>query len=204
MFEEAIGFVFGLTGIRDKDGVSTAAICAEMCRHIYGAGGTLMLKLKQIFDIYGAYVQNNGYYFCYDKLVIEKIFARIRGWDAGSGAATFPSDRAPLNGLSYPQAAGRFTVMHVRDLTAGYDSSCHGGKPTLPVSKSSEMITFTFDNNAVITLRTSGTEPKIKWYSDLVSKTAAAAEVELAELLETVIRLWLQPEKNGLKPALGK
>ena len=35
-------------------------------------------------------------------------------------------------------------------------------KARLPVSKSSHMITFWLDNGVVITLRTSGTEPKIK------------------------------------------
>jgi phosphomannomutase len=202
MFEEAIGFVFGLTGIRDKDGVSSAAICAEMCRYIYASSGTLMSKLTNIFDQYGAHVQNNGYYFCYEKAVIASIFARIRGWDADN-SAEFPSDRSPPNQLRYPKAVSRFVVANVRDLNVGYDSSCVGGKPTLPVSASSEMITFTFTNKAVVTLRTSGTEPKIKWYSDIGSETVATAKAELAEMLEVVLSQWLEPEKNGLKPATG-
>ena len=37
----------------------------------------------------------------------------------------------------------------------------------LPVSKSSQMITFYFENGCVATLRTSGTEPKIKYYTEL-------------------------------------
>lgn len=32
------------------------------------------------------------------------------------------------------------------------------------------MITFTFENGVVITLRTSGTEPKIKYYSEMCAK----------------------------------
>ena len=36
------------------------------------------------------------------------------------------------------------------------------------------MITFTLANGAALTLRTSGTEPKIKYYADL--KVAAATE----------------------------
>lgn len=36
----------------------------------------------------------------------------------------------------------------------------------LPVSKSSQMVTFTFQNGIVATLRTSGTEPKIKYYTE--------------------------------------
>ncbi|ETE57356.1 Phosphoglucomutase-2, partial [Ophiophagus hannah] len=37
----------------------------------------------------------------------------------------------------------------------------------LPTSKSSQMITFTFSNGCVATMRTSGTEPKIKYYAEL-------------------------------------
>lgn len=57
--------------------------------------------------------------------------------------------------------------METRDLTTGYDSSQEDKKATLPVSRSSQMITFTFDNGLVVTLRTSGTEPKIKYYTEL-------------------------------------
>lgn len=42
-------------------------------------------------------------------------------------------------------------------------------KPILPISKTSEMITFNFENDFVCTLRTSGTEPKIKYYVELIS-----------------------------------
>jgi phosphomannomutase len=40
----------------------------------------------------------------------------------------------------------------------------------LPVSKSSQMITFTLENSCIITMRTSGTEPKIKYYTEFCSR----------------------------------
>lgn len=52
-------------------------------------------------------------------------------------------------------------------MTTGYDSSTMDNKPLLPISKSSQMITFTFENGLIATLRTSGTEPKIKYYAEL-------------------------------------
>ena len=39
--------------------------------------------------------------------------------------------------------------------------------PRVPASKSTQMITFSFENGAVITLRTSGTEPKVKYYAEM-------------------------------------
>jgi phosphomannomutase len=53
----------------------------------------------------------------------------------------------------------------IRDLTVGYDSTRPPDyKPVLPVDPNSQMITFTLDNHCIFTLRTSGTEPKIKYY----------------------------------------
>lgn len=59
--------------------------------------------------------------------------------------------------------------MSVRDLTTGFDNTQPDMRAILPVSKSSQMITFEFNNGLVITIRTSGTEPKIKYYSELCS-----------------------------------
>lgn len=62
---------------------------------------------------------------------------------------------------------GKYPISTVRDLTTGIDTCQSDGKSLLPASKSSQMITFTFENGAVITLRTSGTEPKIKYYAEM-------------------------------------
>lgn len=71
--------------------------------------------------------------------------------------------------MQYPTCilGGRYTIISVRDLTTGYDNTKPGNKAVLPVSKSSQMITFTFKNGLVCTLRTSGTEPKVKYYNEL-------------------------------------
>ena len=71
--------------------------------------------------------------------------------------------------FQYPDSLldGKYKIVGTRDLTTGYDSSTENKKATLPVSRSSQMITFTFDNGLVLTLRTSGTEPKIKYYTEL-------------------------------------
>lgn len=52
-------------------------------------------------------------------------------------------------------------------MTTGYDDNQADKKAVLPVSKDSQMITFSFTNGLTATLRTSGTEPKIKYYTEL-------------------------------------
>ena len=79
-------------------------------------------------------------------------------------------------------------MVRVRDLNRGYDSSTSDKKPVcidsstlkfdnlfdfylqvLPTSSSSFMLTLYFENGSVITFRTSGTEPKIKYYSEMIA-----------------------------------
>lgn len=74
--------------------------------------------------------------------------------------------------FQYPASirSGQFPISTVRDLTTGIDTCQSDGKSLLPSSKSSQMITFTFENGAVITLRTSGTEPKIKYYAEMCAR----------------------------------
>ena len=60
-------------------------------------------------------------------------------------------------------------------------------------------ITITFENGAVCTLRTSGTEPKIKYYCELASeKSLEEAKSQLSELVGSIIETLLQPDRFGL------
>ncbi|VDN29118.1 unnamed protein product [Cylicostephanus goldi] len=101
---------------------------------------------------------------------------------------------------------GGVAVKSVRDLTIGYDNSQPDNKPTLPLSTTSEMITFFLVNGNVATVRASGTEPKIKYYIEL--KTAPGktendlAEVtkELDQLEKDVVDSLLRPQEFGLTP----
>ena len=67
--------------------------------------------------------------------------------------------------FQYPtNIAQKYSITNVRDLTTGFDSSRADKKAILPVDPKTQMITFQFSNGIVATLRSSGTEPKIKYY----------------------------------------
>ena len=177
-FEEAIGFCVGDL-VRDKDGVTAGAVFYEMYA-AKSASTTLVALLDSLKTRYGYYMTRNKYFICHDPPTIKRIFAGIR------------------NNGQYPQACGRFPIRYVRDLTLGYDNEQQGNRPVLPVSSGSEMLTFTFENGAIITLRTSGTEPKIKYYCEFHAETKDAALRELNELVDCMVETFLQPDHYGL------
>jgi phosphomannomutase len=90
-------------------------------------------------------------------------------------------------------------VTGIRDLTVGYDSATPDNVPTLPVSSSSEMITFKLENGCVFTIRTSGTEPKIKYYSELASSSTEQARKELKVVVNAIGNELMEADKNGLE-----
>uniref|UniRef100_U5EN07 Putative phosphoglucomutase/phosphomannomutase n=1 Tax=Corethrella appendiculata TaxID=1370023 RepID=U5EN07_9DIPT len=192
-FEEAIGFMVSPT-VLDKDGVSAATHLATMCNYLQQTSGqSLSDKLNELYDIYGFHYTITSYLFCYDPNTIERIFTRIRTFEDGAID-------------TYPRSIGTgddtYEIESVRDLTTGKDTSQADGIALLPASKSSQMITFSFVNGAVITLRTSGTEPKIKYYAEMCAQPGQRDWTSSRELLQkmanTIVEELFEPEKNNL------
>jgi phosphoglucomutase/phosphopentomutase len=179
-WEESIGFMPGHT--LDKDGVSSAAIFAEMAAWLHEHGKSLHTKLFEIYEQYGFHLVRSTYWIVPNPQVTKNLFGSLR------------------KDLKYPPKIGKDHVEFVRDLTIGYDNSQPGNKPLLPISTSSEMITFTLKNGSIATLRASGTEPKIKYYIEL--RTAPGkkqsdledVKMELEQLEKNVVETLLRPE----------
>ncbi|ALC40538.1 Pmm45A, partial [Drosophila busckii] len=191
-FEEAIGFMLS-TNVVDKDGVSAAAHVATMANYLRSEYGmTLQQKLRHIYLTYGYHTSICSYVICHEQPLIEQIFKRLRTNNDGQ-QNTYPE--SILN--------GEFEIEHVRDLTTGYDSSTEDNKATLPVSSSSQMITFTFKNGLVVTLRTSGTEPKMKFYAEMCGKPDNKNWEELTatlqRMVDAIVDEFYEPDKHGLQ-----
>ncbi|KAK7929435.1 hypothetical protein WMY93_005830 [Mugilogobius chulae] len=188
-FEEAIGYMCS-PSVLDKDGVSAAAIAGEMISYLATKNTTLSQQLTTIFNDYGYHISKNSYFICHDQDVIRNLFERLRNYNGQKD--------------SYPTECGRFSITAVRDLTTGYDSNQPDNKALLPTSRSSQMITFTFSNGGVATMRTSGTEPKIKYYTELCTapgdSDVTTLKKELDELVDAIIEHFFQPQKNKLQP----
>lgn len=76
------------------------------------------------------------------------------------------------------------------------------GKAILPWLPGDLMITYSLDH-AVLTIRASGTEPKLKYYLEAFGQDEAASRCLAAALEAAVEGELVQPEAHGLtRPAL--
>ena len=190
-FEEAIGFCCGGV-VRDKDGVSAAAVVAEMAGVLAREGLTLAGQLRALAARYGSFCSSNGYVIVDAPAKTDAIFARLRNeghyWAAAGGGG----GAAPLR------------IAALRDLRApGYDSEQADGRPVLAVSSGTHMLTYTFANGVVATLRASGTEPKLKYYAEGQGADEPAVRAQVARTVRIIWEDMIRPAEHGLAmPAL--
>lgn len=147
-----------------------AAVFAEMASALYDQGTSLSAHLLYVPSLlarsdvrwlhteYGAFATQNKYFFTYDPANAVNMFTHIR------------------NHGDYHKQCGDFRISHIRDLKPpGLDTRTTDHKPRLATT-SSDMITVYFDNGAVLTLRGSGTEPKLKYYVGMKGSSPTAAK----------------------------
>ncbi|KAI0988880.1 hypothetical protein GJ496_000428 [Pomphorhynchus laevis] len=196
-FEEAIGFLCG-TNVLDKDGISAAAVLAQMINYFEANNKTPEDKLNEIYTFYNLHLCNTFYYISQDQKMTENMFYTLRHFDQGKCCGE----------LTYPDKCGEFKIVRIIDLTTGKDIDMQKplfpSTPNLPSSASSQMITFYLSNNVKLTLRTSGTEPKIKCYIELkTSKYNESMKCKYKEdmdkLVDSVVKNFYRPAVYGFK-----
>lgn len=148
----------------------------------------LRRRLQALHQCYGEFAEDNGYVRCEDTEVVSAIFRRLRGEG------------------KYRSYIGDYRVTAVRDLAAGhgYDSEMPGGMPSLPLGGGgTHFLTFKLgDEGVVATLRTSGTEPKIKYYLEMQGQPGIPLKEvseRLSEVASVFIEECLQPKRWGLQ-----
>ncbi|PJF18533.1 hypothetical protein PSACC_01681 [Paramicrosporidium saccamoebae] len=174
-FEEAIGFMIN-SAVWDKDGISAMCLMYLMVLDVYSHNKTLTATLAEIYDIYGYFSQYNSYYFC-DPVRVSSIFAALRT----KLHERVPGSTENLTGACQISLDSEHSIMSINDYPG------------------SNMVTLCFGHGWV-TLRASGTEPKIKFYSEMHSKSAEKVETDekLKELVNNLCRWLLDPEMNKL------
>lgn len=184
-YEEALGYCVGDV-VCDKDGVSAAAVFAEMAHVLENRGSSIYEHLETLQKTYGKFMSYNSYVICHDPRLTDRIFERLRKGGPGEG---------------YWEECAGAKIAAIKDITVGYDSTSADKKSDLPMTPESHMIMYTFDNGVSVTLRTSGTEPKIKFYTELAGSANDSAESiknQLSTFVDNLVDEMLQPTENGL------
>ncbi|WP_441285655.1 phospho-sugar mutase [Sorangium sp. KYC3313] len=153
-FEEALGYTVGPV-VRDKDGISAAALVAELAAVRKAEGRTLLDELQAITRTYGLYRSGQRAYTLRGVDGLEKIAAIM---DA--------LRKRP------PVAIGGVPVVAWRDFEARTRTTSDGLVEPL-VLPPSNVLVYELDDGSRLIARPSGTEPKIKFYFDVREEVAA-------------------------------
>lgn len=163
-FEESYGYNVE-TDVRDKDGVSAAALCAEMTLYWRSQGKSLLQRLEELFTQFGYFEDRS----------ISRNFA------GASGVATMKGIMARLREEGLKSLGGQKVVL-IRDIqtSTSYDPANPADKQPVDLPKSN-VLQFFLENGTVVSARPSGTEPKIKFYvNSVVPPTGNLAEAKAA------------------------
>ena len=167
-FEESCGYLSGVH-VRDKDAVNACLLIADMAAGYKKQGITLYQKMQQIYAQFGYYK---------DALVSYEF-------PGEQGFLEMQKKMEKIRKADMKQFAGEKIVL-VEDYL--YKGGQKEGQ--LP---SSDVVQFHLQGGSLITMRPSGTEPKLKLYFNVVGKNAEKAQ-EKCEQYKAKMDCWI---KNG-------
>ncbi len=154
-FEESFGFLAG-SFARDKDAVCAAMLVAEACVVCAEKGMTLYDALMEIYETYGFYREKVKSYTLEGKAGIEAI-----------------QNAMALLRKTTPETVANVAIAKAEDFL----------KPEETGLPKSNVLRFTLSDGAWVTVRPSGTEPKLKLYIGAHAETDAAVQKRLDELM---------------------
>lgn len=168
-YEEAIGYSIGLL-VRDKDGISAAAIFGELAAFYKAQGLSVIQKLAQMYRTYGFY--------------LSKQHSVSR--PGLSGAEEISGMMQTLR-ASPPLHIGGIDVISFVDYKVSRRTHSQGTATQLSLPPSN-VLGFDLADGSRIMARPSGTEPKIKFYFDVretmhKDEAVSSAEKRAAERL---------------------
>lgn len=173
--EESYGFLPG-DYVRDKDAVASCALVAEIAAWAKSRGKTLYELLIDIYLEYG--------------LFREKLVNIVRKGKEGA-------DEIKAMMVSYrnnpPLAINNSKVVKIDDYETLVSTNCLTGQKTGINLLKSDVLQFFLEDGSKISVRPSGTEPKIKFYFSVNTRLESADKFEetnklLDERIEGIIK----------------
>ena len=162
-FEESFGYCIN-SNVRDKDGVSSCLMLAEVLAYCKDNNMTLADYLESIYEKYG--------YFYEETISITK---------KGADGAKAIADLMTYYRNNLPKEISGVEVVSISDYEKKevYDNSGKKIKDiTLPKSN---VLQYILSDKTKITIRPSGTEPKIKFYFEVCVKESKDKRLAIAK-----------------------
>ncbi|MCX8124395.1 MAG: phospho-sugar mutase [Spirochaetes bacterium] len=168
--EESYGYL-PLDFVRDKDAVSSCYFFAEMAHWLYTQKKSLKDFLYEIYSRFGYYGEKLVSLTLKGVEGIQKIESIMRHFRNNP-----------------PTQFAQTRVHSILDVKQGILTDLTDGKTTTVDLPSSDVLQFTLENGARLTMRPSGTEPKIKFYFSSCKKgtNIPQLEKEVAQYNETL------------------
>lgn len=161
--EESYGFLPG-DYVRDKDAVASCALFAEMAAFAKENGKTLFDQLTDIYLEYGLYK--------------EKLINIVRKGAEGAGEI-----KAMMAGYRSkpPKMINNSQVVKMNDYSTLVSTNCLTGETEKIDLVKSDVLQFFLQDGSKISVRPSGTEPKIKFYFSVNAPLVSADKLEVTE-----------------------
>ena len=150
-FEEALGYTAGEI-VRDKDGISTALLTADMAFFLKSQGKGLLDRLEEIYRRFGLAVSDQR------SVVLP----------GSEGLAKMQAITADLRDNPPDRIADRAVLVRT-DLQNGMRWERDGGDKKIDLP-SSDVLIYELEGDSRVIVRPSGTEPKIKYYFEHIEK----------------------------------
>ena len=170
-FEESYGYLKG-TYARDKDSVVAVMLIVEMAAYYKAKGMSLYDALRAMYEKYGYY----------NERTVNLVF---EGFDASERMSDFMKKIRS----SIPEEIGGKKVLAVRDYLAETVTELSTGKVSGTGLPASDVVYFELEDNNVVVVRPSGTEPKVKLYFLLNGESSDECEA-LMDACSASVELW--------------
>ncbi len=172
-YEEALGYTVGCL-VRDKDGIGTAVVVADLASWCHSQNRTLLDELEIAWRRYGMYLS-------------RQVSTVLPGNEGAAKIATIMSGVRD----SPPQKIGERAVTSFIDLSTATKRLADGTTTELDLPRG-DVLAMEVEGGHRVMLRPSGTEPKIKFYFDVRvemddSETADAARARGEGVLDELV-----------------
>lgn len=172
-YEESCGYLIG-DFVRDKDAVQAALFITEVANDYNQKGMTLYDGLQSIWNRYGFYQE-------------DLISLTLKGQEGALKIQEMIESvrKTPIDSI------GGLKVIAMEDYLSKIKVNLKSGEKSHLKFPSSNVIKLLLENDAWITLRPSGTEPKIKFYFGVKEQTLKDSEKRLELLKDEMMNRFL-------------